>query len=283
MTSAEFSDTAQRAREAAIAAAATGESDGPAAAIAAYDTLIEAFAGAATSDSDVREVVARSRYNRAVTLIEMGEDEKARAAYLAVADTYDSDTNDETRYWAVASVFNRALSLDSDGRAAEAAAGYRMALDRFRNDTYGDVATVVGRAMMNLALLSEETDGLDARLAVYREVTDWCDGDPLFEKQSVAASARHFAAQALKGSGRTEAYLAAVADLVTRYTDSPHDSFRLFAAKGLVDSGFMLGLRGRDEESAAAYRKFFERFRDDEAPGMDELRMTAAMTVPGAR
>lgn len=280
MTSTDISPATQEAREAVNAAVALGESDGPQAAIAAYEAIESRFADQARSDARLREVVAQTMFNRGGTLVEAGEVDKGLRVYQQTADTYAGDEDPEVRYRAIAALFNCGNALDDKGRAAEAIATYRRAFELFRNDTYGDIATMVGRSMINAGLLSRTEEGVDAELAIYREVVAWGEGDPDPKKQSVTGTALHYVVLALKRTDRDDEFFAACEELERRYGSDPNESLRLLAAKAMLDRAFRLGMQGRREEEIAGYRAWFDRYRDDDAQGMAELRMTAAMTAP---
>lgn len=178
---------------------------------------------------------------------------------------------DATRTSQSGACFARGIALYRLGQKEDALSAFGMVCILLRTATDARDRTQRANALYNKGVVTGETRGGDAAIAVFNEVIQQYGDDP-------APALRDHVASAFLGKGielaKVKGPVAAIAvfdDLLRRYGDDPAPALREWVATALFNKGNQIAKVEGPAAAIAVYDQVAQRYSDDPAPALREL------------
>ena len=156
-----------------------------AAAIAAYDEVIERFGG---SDApDLQELVALAMVSKGDGRVELGEHAAAIAAYDEVIERFGGSDIPDLQVPVAWALIDKGDTQRQRGEYAAAIAAYNEVIERFGGSDAPDLQTLVARAMVDKGDTQRQRGEHAAAIAAYDEVIERFGGSDTPELQEPIA------------------------------------------------------------------------------------------------
>ncbi len=251
-------------------------------AIAAYDEVLRRFGD--SSESALKEPVAKALVNKGAVLGDSGKQEEAIAAYDEVLRRFGDSSESALKESVSRALFNKGVALGKGGKQEEAIAAYDEVLRRFGDSSESALKETVARALVNKGGGLVRRGKQEEAIAAYDEVLRrFGDSSESALKEPVAKALVNKGA-VLGDSGKQEEAIAAYDEVLRRFGDSSEAVLKEHVAWALVNKGSALGKGGKQEEAVAACDEVLRRFgNSSESALKDQVARASSVKALYAR
>ncbi|MBF0097253.1 MAG: tetratricopeptide repeat protein [Magnetococcales bacterium] len=240
-----------------------------------YDSVLDTYdtlpARMNRENGALVEVVAKTLFNKGVTLGELGRSEEELAVYEEVVTRYHDRQELGLVKQVAQALVNKGVTLGELGRNEEELAIYEEVITRYRDRQELGFAEQVAQALFNKGVRLGRLGRSEEELAVYEEVIK-----RYHDRQELGFVERVVQALFNKGVrlgqlGRSEEELAVYEEVIKRYHDRQELGLVKRVAQALFNKGVALGELGRSEEELAVFEEVIKRYQNRQEPVIVEI------------
>jgi tetratricopeptide (TPR) repeat protein len=244
-------------------------------ALAAFQQAASTYGGDDTPA--IRRSVAKALFNQGVTLIRLGRDEDALAAFEAVDARYWNDPN--LRDVVASALFNQGTHLKQLGRQKEALAVFERVVSSYGLDETPAVRAQVAQALVNEGSAFAQLKQPRKALAAFEEVRARYGQDPDPDLRLAVARALSNSGVIVGKLNQHQEAISFLDEVDARFRDDPSPAMRAQVASALVMKGYALTRLCRPQEAIAAYDEVATRYsQDPEAPVRWQVRRATSQS-----